>query len=421
MALIGSVNNQGSIQGQINEANGNLTGVISNVGLIGGQVVGMRGLKGDKGDAGDDGSGIASIEKTGTVGLVDTYTITFDDGDTTTFEVTNGQDGVDGIDGDDGADGFSPIATVTKSGDTATISITDANSTTTATVTDGADGTNGADGHSPVVTASKAGKVTTVSVDGSPIATINDGNDGTNGTNGQDGHSPVVTASKAGKVTTISVDGTPIATINDGQDGVVEDVTVNGTSVLDGATAKVLVPTDTGDLTNGAGYLDKSGILDLFYPVGSYYETSDTSFDPNVAWGGTWIPETEGLVHIGAGLNYTAGDTGGSKDAIIPYHKHTQDGHSHGSAASGFAFQLYKSGSASRRQVGSSGTNRGYTFTTDSTSSPDAITGNGYTDTKTPTINYTGKNADGTTPTADNTANANMQPYIVVNRWHRTA
>ena len=39
---------------------------------------------------GEDGSSIKSIEKTNTVGLVDTYTITLDNGDTTTFNVTNG-------------------------------------------------------------------------------------------------------------------------------------------------------------------------------------------------------------------------------------------------------------------------------------------------------------------------------------------
>ena len=39
---------------------------------------------------GQDGVGIQSIAKTGTVGLVDTYTITFDNGQTTTFTVTNG-------------------------------------------------------------------------------------------------------------------------------------------------------------------------------------------------------------------------------------------------------------------------------------------------------------------------------------------
>jgi hypothetical protein len=152
-----------------------LHGIVSTGGkiIVGGiEKRGLRGEKGEQGDTGEqgiDGVGISSIEKTSSAGLVDTYTITFDDGDTETFEITNGADGQDG--------------------------------------------------HSPVVTASKAGKVTTVYVDGSSIATINDGNDGTNGTNGQDGHSPVVTASKAGKVTTVSVDGSSIATINDGDDG----------------------------------------------------------------------------------------------------------------------------------------------------------------------------------------------------------
>ena len=42
---------------------------------------------------GADGNGIASIAKTSTSGLVDTYTITYDDTTTTTFTVTNGQNG----------------------------------------------------------------------------------------------------------------------------------------------------------------------------------------------------------------------------------------------------------------------------------------------------------------------------------------
>ena len=73
---------------------------------------GDKGDKGEKGDKGADGTvafeeltdeqraslkgeagnGIASIEKTATEGLVDTYTITFTDGKTETFKVTNGKD-----------------------------------------------------------------------------------------------------------------------------------------------------------------------------------------------------------------------------------------------------------------------------------------------------------------------------------------
>lgn len=50
--------------------------------------------EGPEGPEGPTGNGIASITKTGTVGLVDTYTITFTDGTTTTFTVTNGEDAV---------------------------------------------------------------------------------------------------------------------------------------------------------------------------------------------------------------------------------------------------------------------------------------------------------------------------------------
>ena len=53
----------------------------------------LKGDKGDTGNAGATGNGIASITKTGTSGLVDTYTITYTNGNTDTFTVTNGQDG----------------------------------------------------------------------------------------------------------------------------------------------------------------------------------------------------------------------------------------------------------------------------------------------------------------------------------------
>jgi hypothetical protein len=74
---------------------------------------------------GADGNGIVSIEKTGTSGIVDTYTITFDDGNKTTFDVTNG----------------SSIASIEKTAtvgnvDTYTITLTNGE-TSTFTVTNG--------------------------------------------------------------------------------------------------------------------------------------------------------------------------------------------------------------------------------------------------------------------------------------------
>lgn len=55
--------------------------------------------QGAKGDPGDTGNGIASIELTETVGLVKTYTVTYTDATTMTFDV------------EDGADGHSPVIT----------------------------------------------------------------------------------------------------------------------------------------------------------------------------------------------------------------------------------------------------------------------------------------------------------------------
>ncbi len=110
---------------------------------------GADGQDGSDGAPGADGNGITKIEKTGTSGLVDTYTITFADSTTTTFTVTNGADGQDGSDGAPGADGNDGvgITKIEKTGtsglvDTYTITFTDT-TTTTFTVTNGADGADG--------------------------------------------------------------------------------------------------------------------------------------------------------------------------------------------------------------------------------------------------------------------------------------
>lgn len=84
-----------------------------------------------------DGVGITSIEKTSSAGLVDTYTITYTDGNTDTFTVTNGADGEPGEDGV----GITSIEKTSTVGlvDTYTITLTDG-STYDFTVTNGSGG-----------------------------------------------------------------------------------------------------------------------------------------------------------------------------------------------------------------------------------------------------------------------------------------
>lgn len=92
---------------------------------------GETGATGSTGATGATGNGIASVVKTSTSGLVDTYTVTYTNGNTSTFTVTNGK-------------GISSIVKTSTSGlvDTYTITFND-NTTMTYTVTNGKDGIDG--------------------------------------------------------------------------------------------------------------------------------------------------------------------------------------------------------------------------------------------------------------------------------------
>lgn len=76
--------------------------------------------------AGEDGRGITSIVKTSTAGLVDTYTITYSDNTTSTFDVTNGAQGPAGPSGY----GYSDVSTPTPVDGTATITLTNGDTIT---------------------------------------------------------------------------------------------------------------------------------------------------------------------------------------------------------------------------------------------------------------------------------------------------
>ena len=94
--------------------------------------IGPQGEKGDQGKQGETGNGIESIEKTATEGLVDTYTIKYTDGSTTTFKVTNGAQGAQGVQGEQGLQGTQGIQGLQG--------------------IQGIQGEKGADGHTPVIT-----------------------------------------------------------------------------------------------------------------------------------------------------------------------------------------------------------------------------------------------------------------------------
>ena len=97
-------------------------------------------LSGAQGIKGEVGVGVSKVEKTSTSGLVDTYTITLTNGNTSTFTVTNGKDGVSVVSiSKTATDGVYDIFTIDYSnGTTSDFRIKQGR--------DGIDGTNGKDG-----------------------------------------------------------------------------------------------------------------------------------------------------------------------------------------------------------------------------------------------------------------------------------
>ncbi len=212
---------------------------------------------------------------------------------------------------------------------------------------------------------------------------------------------------------------TVIGKCNDNKSGNALEI---GNGTADNARSNALTVDWDGRIECGDYSGNLKSIFDLFYPVGSYYETSDADFNPNSAWGGTWELEASGKVHVSAGTGYTIGNTGGSADAIVPYHRHGVGtlsagdySHNHATGSSGYSFYtIESSGTFGRDNV-----SRGSTTTYKYQYSAAAVSRKSTTDTDKHSHTVTGATAYAGTD--GNTAGANMPPYIVVNRWHRTA
>jgi len=145
--------------------------------------------------------------------------------------------------------------------------------------------------------------------------------------------------------------------------------------------------------------------LEAVYPVGSIY-ISSTVTNPATTFGfGTWAAFGAGKVLIGQDTGDTAFDTleetGGSKDAVVVSHTHTatvtDPAHRHLSST-GDEFPGFGTNGIS--SPGPSGIR---------------YDGRGYTSTE-----YTGITVANST-TGSSGTNANLQPYVVVKMWKRTA
>ena len=138
--------------------------------------------------------------------------------------------------------------------------------------------------------------------------------------------------------------------------------------------------------------------LQALYPVGSIYiNASDTTNPATLLGFGTWTAFGAGKVLVSQDTGDTSFDvleeTGGSKDAIVVSHTHTatDSGHVHGIS------HAADSATAGQYMAGANSTGA-YTWDTNTGSANISVSTTG---------------SSGT--------NANLQPYVVVKMWKRTA
>ena len=165
-------------------------------------------------------------------------------------------------------------------------------------------------------------------------------------------------------------------------------------------------------------------IYDTTYPIGSYYETTDTTFNPNESFVGEWELETEGLVHISSGTNYavSANAKDGGNSSINLQHSHTVNNHAHGAGTLNAGINIFKSGSRiyiDYNQRGGSSYSENYRAYIGSSDCANSTHGETNT-TGAGIVGSTG-NANPGTDSKLSTTQSIMQPYKIVNRWHRTA
>jgi hypothetical protein len=107
--------------------------------------------------------------------------------------------------------------------------------------------------------------------------------------------------------------------------------------VLRGAVNQIVASVAIADLKNALGIANGATVLDM-YPVGSIYQTTSSTFNPQTAWGGTWERIKDRFL-LAAGDTYTGGSTGGEAThkltvQELPSHQHVMIVNNEGSSSS---------------------------------------------------------------------------------------
>jgi len=178
---------------------------------------------------------------------------------------------------------------------------------------------------------------------------------------------------------------------------------------------------------NGAGQTDvkytmtddmRKEIALLAHPVGEYYWTSNTSFNPNTAWGGTWERIQDGRVLISDTLSHQVGSTGGSETVTLtlnqlPYYRHA---HRHDRGTMNITG---KTGGAGVNSSSPTADGAFYKYGTGL-----GVDDNDYDNQLIAfdaSRSWTGETSEDEFEFGNDESHNNMQPYRVAVCWHRTA
>lgn len=172
----------------------------------------------------------------------------------------------------------------------------------------------------------------------------------------------------------------------------------------------------------GGGGGGGASVLDC-YPVGSYYETSNLDFDPNVSWGGTWVEDSAGRVTVAknTGTFSVVGNTGGLE---FDGHFHTTQSHT----LTTYEIPSHTHGPGWGSYFMNSNAD---IHTTSLSFDPSALplkdanllfakNTTGVTGISAYTA-YTGGGGSHSHGNTGSSQTSTVQPYVVVRRWHRTA
>lgn len=197
--------------------------------------------------------------------------------------------------------------------------------------------------------------------------------------------------------------------------------------------------------------MTRTEMLNKYYPVGTYYETYDANFNPNEAWGGTWVEDSSGRVLISAGTNdgitYTVNETGGERTHTLTPGETAMKSHSHtysksNTATNNTTLSISQMPSHAGHLPVNNGSHTGYGnaksyYLADVTLYSYGSVGRGWNNNGTELtpagvnrgggqghnhgISLSNATTTGNPADANGAAHNNMQPYKVVKRWHRTA